>query len=211
MRNFIFITGLIIILYGCHDKSAITEYELNEWFEEVSNFLREGDLVFRKGIGIASQMVITAGGGSEVYSHIGIVVCKDDSSGWYVCHAVPGESESTDNIDRVKCEPLESFFSIQKASHGKIVRICCADSIANIAANTALEIWQKEVPFDHNYDLMDTTSFYCTQLVVWVYAQLNIDLIEDRNHPARLPGFNGIYIFPSDIDKSKYLTNISYY
>ena len=213
MRILLFILFLACLSTSCcwRNDIATKEAELSRWIEQVSPCLREGDLVFRKGIGIAGQIVTMAGGSDEIYSHIGIVVCPQDSSGWFVCHAVPGEPEYEGDIDRVKCEPIESFFSPQKSSRGKVVRVSCVDSVAHKAATATLLMWRQSVPFDHDYDWMDTTAFYCTQLVAWAYALEGIDLVEDRSHPARIPCFNGDYVFPSDIEKSDLLTYISYY
>lgn len=211
MRKILFILFITFLLSSCGGKSTIDEDTLNTWIENTTPYLRAGDLVFRKGIGIAGQTVIIAGGDGEAYSHIGIIVNREGEEGWCVCHAVPGESEIKGDIDRVKCESIESFFSIDKSSHGKIVRVTCNDSIAEKAVDVALQMWKDGVPFDHNYDKNDTTAFYCTQFVAWAYNLHGVDLVEDRCHPARIPGFNGVFIFPSDIEQSSLLTQISNY
>ncbi len=207
----VFLSLSVVFLFCSCRANVVSESDLSSWIEQISPQLRQGDIVFRKGNGVAGHIVLMAGGSAEAYSHIGIVACKDDSSGWVVCHAVPGEPDYKGDIDRVKCESIESFFCITKASNGKVVRVACSDSIAQCAANLAMEQWKYRVPFDHDYNWVDTTSFYCTQLVAWSYLHYGIDLVEGRNHPARIPGFNGVYIFPSDIEQSNLLTYISYY
>lgn len=166
--------------------------------------LREGDLAFRRGYGIASQMVLIAGKGGA-YSHIGIV-SKNNKEKWYVIHAVPGECEQDEKQDRIQMTPIEHFFSPEKAVSGAIMRVACSDSIARQATTYAVRHYQLRTPFDHNYQLSDTTAFYCTELIAWAYQRTNIDLIEDRMHPVEIPGFSGNYIFPSDIQQSDKLT-----
>ena len=211
MRYIQYVFFLVVLLLGCSDSRSIKEERLGEWIEETKPMLREGDLAFRRGIGMAGRFVTIAGGSDEVYSHVGIITYNGDSTQWLVCHAVPGEAEIEGDIDRIKCETIESFFSINRASHGKVVRVECSDSIAKSAVEVAMRLWNDKVAFDHNYNLADTTSFYCTQMVMWAYGQHGIDLVEDRNHPAHLPGMHGVYIFPSDIEKSSLLSYITYY
>ena len=74
---------------------------------------REGDLLFRRGEGVASHFVLIADKGG-VYSHIGILV--KDSGNWKVVHAVPGEPDYENEPDRVKMEPVERFFNRERAA-----------------------------------------------------------------------------------------------
>ena len=97
----VFIMLVVTIILSSCQRNVVTEDDVNAWIEQVSPRLRQGDLVFRKGNGVAGHVVIMAGGSAEAYSHIGIVACKDDSSGWFVCHAVPGEPDCKGYIDRV--------------------------------------------------------------------------------------------------------------
>ena len=203
---------LVLPLLGCQKKITVSEQlALDAWIEQVSPLLRSGDLVFRRGTGLAGRMVTMAGGADEIYSHIGIVTVAVDSSGWMVCHAVPSETDLVGDEDRLRCEPLGSFFSSARSSRGKVMRVSCSDSLAAVAAADAILKWREGVLFDHDYEWADTTSLYCTQLVALVYSKQGIDLVEDRNHPTQIPGFKGIYIFPSDIEQSALLERISYY
>ncbi len=81
--------------------------------------LREGDLVFRRGTGLVSKVVIAADKGGS-YSHIGIIV-KEDSM-WKVVHAVPGEPDYKGDPDRIKMEDLSQFFQKERAKAGVVVR-----------------------------------------------------------------------------------------
>ena len=82
---------------------------------------REGDIVLRKGTGMTSRIVCAAEG-SEDYSHCGIVARAADGR-LVVVHAVPDEPDFEGDPDRVKSEPIESFFSHIKAQRGRILRL----------------------------------------------------------------------------------------
>ena len=65
---------------------------------------------------------------------------------------------------------------------------------------------RRKVLFDHQYDLEDSSSLYCTELVRLVYADCGIDLCEDRWHRIPLQA-KGPVIFPEDIWNSPLLTD----
>ena len=75
------------------------------------SLLREGDVVFRRGTGLISRAVLAADEDGQ-FSHIGIVVRNGNH--WMVVHAVPGEPEFKGDSDRVKMEPIASFFCSEK-------------------------------------------------------------------------------------------------
>ena len=80
----------------------------------------EGDIVFRRGMGLTSQIVLAADS-KGTYSHIGIL--KQIDNNWYVIHAVPGEPDYKGDADRVKIDDLYRFFAPDRASRGAVMRV----------------------------------------------------------------------------------------
>lgn len=163
--------------------------------------LRNGDLLFRNGHGYESRVVTNLSAGN--FSHIGIAY--HDGKQWCVLHAVPGEAAKGEP-EYLKCEPVGEFFRPDRAKAGAHARIDCDDSIADAATQHALQIVRRKVLFDHQYDLEDSSSLYCTELVRLVYADCGIDLCEDRWHRIPLQA-KGPVIFPEDIWNSPLLTD----
>ena len=161
--------------------------------------MHEGDLVFRRGNGVASHAVVGADPDGR-YSHIGIVA--RDGGEMVVVHSVPGEAGEDGAPDRVKVEAVASFFAPDKAREGALLHFTCDSTVARRAARLALEIAARGVEFDHDYDLGDTCRLYCTELVHHVYSRCGIDVTEGRRTHLALPGFTGDYIMPSDIYES---------
>lgn len=164
--------------------------------------LRDGDLALRQGTGLDSEAVLRLDSAGGQYSHIGIVV--SDNGKWKVVHAVPGESR--DGIDRVKIEPIDTFFLSTRAAHGAVMRLRgCSAVAAREAAQSAARL--VGVPFDYNYNWQDTTRLYCTQLIVVAYSSAGIDLLSGV---PRLSGRNtkNIIVFPGDIASNDSLTTI---
>ncbi len=191
---------LLLVLCGCRTGNG----EVGE--RDVSileSVVQEGDLVFRRGQGLTSRAVLAADRHS-VYSHTGIVV--RDSAGWRVVHAVPGEEGG----DRVKMEPLAVFFRPERALKGAVMRSGDAQA-ARKAAAQAVELFRRNISFDHDYDLADTSRMYCTELIHHVFVRQGIDLTDGRRSRIDLPGFRGEYILPGDLQNSIYIELIHEY
>ena len=156
--------------------------------------LRNGDLLFRNGIGYESRVVTSLSDGS--FSHIGIAY--HNGRQWNVIHAVPGENENGEP-EYLKCEPISEFFFHSRAKYGGSARVDCSDSLANIVAEKALDIVNRKVLFDNNYNINDTSELYCTELVRLVFLKQNIDLCEDRWHRIPILNTKTHVIFPEDI------------
>lgn len=169
---------------------------------------REGDIVFRRGTGFTSRIVLAADDEGR-YSHTGIL--KKENEAWYVIHAVPGEPDFEGDADRVKMEPVELFFDAGKATRGAVMHVQVDSAIACRAARNALGLFRKRVLFDHDYDLNDTTEMYCTELIDYVYRKEGIDLSEGRVTSVNIPGMSGEYIMPNDIAQSRHLCLIYYF
>lgn len=155
--------------------------------------LRDGDLVFRQGIGLESEAVLRLDSAKGRYSHIGIVI--NDIGTWKVVHAVPGESD--DGIDRVKIEPIDTFFISTRAEHGAIMRLAgCDDITVQKAAKKAVQL--VGFPFDYNYNWQDSTRLYCTQLIAVAYSSVGVNILGDISRLNDRNTGNAI-VFPSDI------------
>lgn len=168
--------------------------------------LEVGDIVFRRGGGIGSHIVLMAEK-DGMYSHVGIVV---DSAGTrMIVHAVPGEPDYEGDPDRVKMETPEKFYISINANAGEVKRFSGDTSKAVKAAMYAMEIYHRGVLFDHDYDDSDTTKMYCCELVEHVYAKAGVSLAGSVRHEIELPGFPKIVcILPSDICNNSALTKI---
>lgn len=184
------VLGLSII------QSSCTNHMTDESCYLPADRFCDGDIAFRTGTGLTSQVVLAADK-DGVYSHIGIL--KKIDGKWYVVHAVPGEADFIGDVDRVKLDAVERFFARDRASKGAVMRIKDEAEKAGRAAERAYELYQKGVLFDHKYDLTDTTQMYCTELVNHVFQKEGIDLPEGRVTPIHFPGFDGDYLLSGDI------------
>lgn len=193
-----------ILFFGCSKKSSSDQEIGFKCILPNDVQLRTGDVVFRRGTGMASKIILkldTAG----IYSHSGIVVNYKGKT--MIAHAVSDEPDFEGDVDRVKIDPIEVYFSDHYAQCGEVCRMQ-DDSIACKAADFAIQAFERKVLFDHQYDDADTTKMYCAELVVSSYKKAGIELVSPERHEVSVQDFHAKCIFPSDLVNSKYLKSI---
>lgn len=206
MRKVETIFGLFLPLFfaiclmttGCNRSDLAVEYVIPDTVR-----LQTGDLVFRRGESRESRTVTTFDRKSD-YTHVGMVVNVDGR--WMVLHAVPNERATKQEKDSVKLEPIGVFFRSDRALMGGIYRYPLTPDDTMRLLHDGLQLYGRHPLFDGQFDLEDTVSLYCTELVWFLYHKtLRIDLSEGRRH--HLPLFPEL-IFCSDIFENKQLTEI---
>ncbi len=202
MKNTLILLLLLLLLleYGCNtnDKRAVDLRALEERLEA-------GDLIFRCGTGFAGR-VVTSLDDEGLYSHVGIVV--GDRDAWQIVHSVPYEPAFEGDFDRVKCEPLTYFVGRYPTAEVGHFRPKVAKEPLQRIVQHALRLSQKQVAFDHDYDLSDTTRLYCTEMIDYLFGLEGYSISEGRRTEVSFPSLAGSYIFPSDLTKSTLLTPI---
>ena len=137
---------------------------------------------------------------------VGIAVKVDDE--WHVVHAVPDEPDFEGDFDRVKCEPIERFYDEFRAGNGAVYRPNVSNETIAVAVRNALRLSAEQRPFDHDYNLGDTTALYCTELVEYVFGLGGVSMSEGRQTYVNFPSMTGDYIMPSDLTKNNKLNPI---
>lgn len=177
------------MLVGCRHAPDYTLFEVPDTLA-----LRTGDIVFRTGESVESRTVITMDT-SGTYSHVGIVIWHDNQ--WCVLHAVPNERVTKNEKDSVKLEPIGIFFRSDRAVEGCVCRMPLAPEDTLKLLLAAENLYRRHPLFDKAFDDKDSSAFYCSELVWFLYRQaLDIDLTQGRRH--HIPLFPPL-IFCSDI------------
>lgn len=170
-----------------------------------SEILHEGDIAFRRGNSFVSQAVLY-GDVDGRYSHVGIIVKIGNE--WHVVHAVPGEHEYDDDIDRVRIATIKEFFAPKNAERGAIMRFPLSNKDASEISVKAIELAKRHIPFDHNYRLDNQSQLYCTELIQHLFNSIGINLSQGRTTQMNIPGINGDFLMPSDIYLNQSLQTI---
>lgn len=163
--------------------------------------LQNGDLIFRRGRSVESQIVLLSDGDSD-YSHVGIIYIKNKEP--FVIHSVP--AENGEEYELIKMEGIKEFLSEDKATRFAVFRL--EDSLINIAATAskfAYDCYLKKYYFDNQYDLLSDKKLYCTELIWKAYRNAGVDIVQNRLHHINFIVINKKMIMPSSIIESKYL------
>lgn len=186
--------AVVLLIGGCRGEVSQKECILPGDCQ-----LQTGDIVFRKGCGVTSHAVVMAEGNGD-YSHVGIVV---DSAGHaMIVHAVPDEPDFDGDVDRVKMDAPEKFFSAVNALTGEVRRYKNPE-VARCVAAKAVEIYKRHTLFDHDYDESDTTKLFCTELVTFAFDRVGCPLKDVPRSTLNLLGMHLHCALPSDLLESK--------
>ncbi len=142
--------------------SEIAIYQLSD--EEKSQ-LQTGDLIFRRGYGFVSTMILRMMREEYEVTHLGVVINRNDSL--LVAHAL---SSKVSDQDGLRFQDLESFVKHSHDSTILVTRLKEIDHLQQQKILTQLEFYlQKQLPFDHKFDYRDTTEHYCSELIWRIY------------------------------------------
>lgn len=136
--------------------------------DSIINQLENGDIILRRGDGPLSFHLSRATG--EMYTHCGIIYKKGTKLG--VIHTL-GKDASAKNIDGVQTIPLENFVEQAVDSTLYICRPVFKDSIGTLIVNRAIYYLNNKIPFDHGFSLLSPEKFYCSELLYYVFKDVN--------------------------------------
>lgn len=168
LKKLIFYTFCIIFLQCCKDrqensfvqKQAEPEIESNR--DSLSNaetqLLRNGDIIMRQGRGAISMSISTQLNEKCMLSHCGIVSIDGDSIN--IIHTL---SQTVSNEDGMQKATLNEFTDDTYENSLVVVRLKNTDN--SKIANRAKYYLAKKIPFDHDFNVADTTQFFCNELI----------------------------------------------
>ena len=143
---------------------------------EVAQIL-DGDIILRHGHGFVSDGIVELFKEKYDISHCAIVT--QDSTGLQVIHSV---SQSLSEIDGIQKQSLNSFIRDSKKNSVMVVRFKYPPGFSGLEiSKNAREILSRKVPFDHNFNLEDSTEVYCSELI-WLAIKnsYNFDVFNGR-------------------------------
>lgn len=177
-RNFIFFLSLIILFTGCDATISREKKKKKEPLVsvEVLNGIEEGDVLLRYAQGPFSIKIVEFMAEKNPISHCAIAVKLNGKM--KVIHSV---SEEMSGHDGVQTQELPVFVSDIADSMFVILRPRISDSAKIKIADYAKYYLQKKVPFDHDYNVMDSSKLYCGELLYFtVGTVMGKDKIETR-------------------------------
>jgi len=178
----IFVAVFLLHFFTYNLRSEVTRdlevYGLS--LQEIS-LLKDGDLILRHGYGLVSDGIVQTLNEKYHVSHVGILVqCDTCEYGFKVIHCV---SQSLYPVDGVQDQSLSQFFWDSQKNSIIVVRFKLAnDSTRHLITKKAKEYLDRHVPFDHEFNILDTNSLYCSELPWLVFKHVfHVDIFGDIN------------------------------
>lgn len=167
------------------------------------HLIKSGDIIFRRGIGLASDLILSADNTCP-YSHVGIIEKTND--GIFVIHSSPAdEYKSTNTISK---EPLKLFLSKETATDFTVLRIKQKLNLQKVI-RFADSIFNNALEFDDDFDLINSDKFYCTELVYKSYLYAGFDLTNGKFDTLLIPIGKNPFLLPGTLLKSDNLKSIN--
>lgn len=168
---------------------------------EVS-LLQDGDIILRRGSGMVSDMIASLLNEDHDISHCGVVTEREGK--FYVVHSV---SSNVSEVDGMQAHPLQQFVAQSKPGSVVVTRLRTEGDRSGISRR-CVQYLKRAIPFDHHFDLNDTSSFYCSELI-WrvVQEEFGVDIFEgatlDKLSPYRFSNFLDPALFEVVLDHQK--------
>lgn len=160
---------------------------------------REGDIVFRDGVGPEAAAVRAVDGSG--FTHVGMLV--GTSPEWQVLHVEP---EANEKGGKVEVIPLQEFASRDHSTAFAVYRVTSASAKdASTAVAKALD--SLGAPFDDQYQYSSDVALYCTEVVSKAFSSLRIE-IADWGRAFKAPLINDKILTPDSLIASGKLTRI---
>ncbi len=155
----LFFAGVGFVLYKAFWDPENTKQVFYPMSQQEKGLLREGDIVLRRGYGLFSDGIVEVQNSPAGVSHCAMVVAE--SGKWKVAHAL---SSSVATIDGAQEQSLQRFLNESVPNTIIVKRFRTSPDTMSMIVNRVRYYAAMHKPFDHNFDKVDTTKFYCTEL-----------------------------------------------
>ena len=193
---------LLFMLTACSNSpqpSRITDQNI----DMIEKSVLPGDIILRKGHGLVSNFIAVNYGGKHKMSHCGIVTKTEGKL--LVIHCISGQIARHDGVLK---EPLKDFVSLNSTAQLKLFSIRNQTTEGQQKLTASAERYASlTIPFDHNFDLSDTNSMFCIELITCCMQKAYKNCMEDTDiknkHFAGFELFDDTSLFVEKIIREK--------
>jgi uncharacterized protein YycO len=144
--------------YRSEQEHSFSTYSLSK--DEI-NQLQNGDIILRHGFGMASDLIVKSLNEKYDFSHCAII-CKDK----HLVNVIHSVSQTLSDFDGIQSQTLSRFISDSKEKSIIVVRFKNQQNTDNkIIASRAAYYLSKKIPFDNDFNIEDSSKFYCSELI----------------------------------------------
>ena len=177
-----FLGAAFLLLSGSAPPDQIVHQTIGQpaLFDAAAYDLRDGDLVFRQGRGLTSQLILQASA-SASFSHVGVIIMIDKAP--FVVHALPEENGEKNGV---VIHSLARFASPSEAAQIAVRRVATLGSEERGLIRQYV-MSQVGRPFDDSFVHSDDAEIYCTELAIKALEEAGLDSINASVPPVTLP------------------------
>lgn len=191
LKNIIWILLLGSLFVSCQNRESTSPavYQHSKHIPKNQlESIQEGDIVLKRGVSPLSEVIIQELKEPVPLSHCGIVV--QEGGEWFVIHAYAKEVRGFDGVQKTL---LDRFMSDSHVNSIYFVRHKDSHKYRKHIVESAKEYLKRGVPFDYQFDSMDHTKVYCSELVHVIFKDVTGKEILSKKQV----GNNAIYTFNS--------------
>jgi hypothetical protein len=195
MRRFrkfiiVFIALFFVTLGFVYYKAILDPENTKQVFyplsEQEKGLLHEGDIILRRGYGFVSDKIVETQESPYPVTHCAMLV--GNPSNWQVIHSL---SSSVSPIDGAQVQNLQRFLNESVPNSIIVKRFKTHPDTMAMILNRVKYYAYIQKPFDHEFDKLDTTKFYCTELFQHCfYDILRYDIFENLENTTTMGVYN---------------------
>jgi len=141
-------------------QTGIARTSKSNKFIPIRAELHTGDIVFRQGKGLISEMFRKSSVKHQQYSHAGIIQITE--KGVFVSHMIDDAETKKSNL---KTESIEEFCNSNEVKSYAVYRYGFLSGKENMVETYFNNLAIKNVEFDEEFNLDTDNKLYCTELI----------------------------------------------
>ena len=132
----------------------------------IGSLAQEGDIILKCGHGQISRLITKALKEEIRISHSAILV-KNESE-FTLLHSVSGSLAENDGVQKIS---LKKFLKDVKKGTFFILRPEIDSTKTQLVINRAKSKLNEDIPFDHEFNNVDSTEFYCSEFIQFIFEE----------------------------------------
>lgn len=190
IKQLLIIIFLLYWVWGCVSQPNTTDF-----FYYKKDSLQAGDIILRKSYGLVSDIIVKQLNDSTNISHCGIIT-TDSIGNFYVIHT---SAKMVSKADGMQICSLTDFMADSRIETVKVYRFRSGDG--KLIAQNARYYLDKEIPFDNEFNMQDSSKFYCLELPIHI---LKMAFDKDISKNSYKPNFS-IFQNPESFDEISFI------
>jgi len=171
--------------------------------EHEKGLLHEGDMILRRGYGFVSDKIVETQESPFPVTHCAMLI--GNPGNWQVIHSL---SSSVSPIDGAQVQNLQRFLNESVPNSIIVKRFKTHPDTLAMILNRVKYYADIQKPFDHEFDKLDTTKFYCTELFQHCFHDiLRYDIFENLENTTTM----GVYNLNAFQDTARFKTILNHH